>query len=124
MKDYSDPRGPVRTITAIEERTDATLLTLDCGHVGRFNQIFHYKLGNPVRCHECNNVTCPVCGRQVSLAVLGVNMAGDRRLNFHHAGDASEGECAGSRKSLAEAREIHSALGLEARLRAVWRRSA
>jgi hypothetical protein len=49
----NDPRGPVRQIKAIEERSDATLLTLSCGHVGRFNQIFHYKIGEDCRCVRC-----------------------------------------------------------------------
>ncbi len=49
----NDPRGPIRTITAIEERSDATLLTLDCGHVATCNQIFHYKIGASERCTFC-----------------------------------------------------------------------
>lgn len=48
-----DPRGPLRNIIAIERWTGVTLLTLDCGHVGEFNQIFHYKLGHPIRCFFC-----------------------------------------------------------------------
>lgn len=51
----NDPRGPVRQIVAIEERTDATLLKLSCGHVGRFNQIFHYKLGHDCHCVQCSD---------------------------------------------------------------------
>jgi hypothetical protein len=48
-----DIRGPLRTITAIEETAGFTLLTLDCSHVSRCNQIFHYKVGAESRCTFC-----------------------------------------------------------------------
>lgn len=53
MNTSPDPRGPSRTIQAIEERRDITLLTLDCGHVGRFAQHFTYKTGRTVHCFDC-----------------------------------------------------------------------
>ncbi len=53
----SDPRGPIRKIIAIDDsRTDGTLITMDCGHVGRFNQIFHYTLGADLRCFQCREI--------------------------------------------------------------------
>lgn len=48
-----DPRGPIRTITDVEKRTDVALVTLSCGHVGHFNQTFHYTVGNDARCIRC-----------------------------------------------------------------------
>ena len=51
-----DPRGPIRQIVSIEQRTDVTLCTLTCGHVARFNQIFHYKIGSDARCIQCLNL--------------------------------------------------------------------
>lgn len=50
-----DPRGPSRVIVAIEERSDATILTLDCGHTSICNQIFHYEIGAPSGCLKCND---------------------------------------------------------------------
>ena len=48
-----DPRGPVRTIVAVERYPDRTDLLLSCGHTGRFNQTFTYKVGREVRCFTC-----------------------------------------------------------------------
>ena len=48
-----DPRGPTRTIVAVERRPDRTDLLLSCGHTGRFNQTFHYKVGSDTRCFAC-----------------------------------------------------------------------
>lgn len=48
-----DPRGPVRTIVAVEQRPDVTLILLSCGHTGHFNQIFHYEVGSDARCMQC-----------------------------------------------------------------------
>ena len=48
-----DPRGPIRTIIAVEKRTDVALVTLSCGHIAHFNQIFHYKVGSDARCRAC-----------------------------------------------------------------------
>lgn len=45
--------GPQRTIVAVEERSDATLVTNSCGHVSSCNQIFHYKIGTEHSCFEC-----------------------------------------------------------------------
>lgn len=53
MRYGTDPRGPIKQITAIEERSDITLLALTCGHVSKANQIFHYKVGADSRCFEC-----------------------------------------------------------------------
>ncbi len=52
-KTMADPRGPIRTIIAVEKLTDAALVQLSCGHVRRFNPIFHYKVGSDARCLEC-----------------------------------------------------------------------
>jgi hypothetical protein len=51
-----DPRGPIRQIVSIEERTDATLCTLTCGHVARFNQTFSYKVGSDQHCIQCKDL--------------------------------------------------------------------
>jgi len=53
QQESRDPRGPTRTITGIQERSDITLLSLSCGHTGRANQIFHYKIGEECRCFDC-----------------------------------------------------------------------
>jgi len=45
--------GPQRTILAVEERSDGTLVTNNCGHVERCNQIFHYKVGTEHSCFSC-----------------------------------------------------------------------
>lgn len=50
---FPDPRGPTRTITAITERSDATILTLSCGHVSDYAPHFTYKLGAYTRCFDC-----------------------------------------------------------------------
>lgn len=52
----NDPRGPIREIVSIEERSDATMITMSCGHTGRFNQIFHYKIGASVHCFQCGQL--------------------------------------------------------------------
>jgi hypothetical protein len=58
-----DPRGPVRTIIAVEcpithhadgrISKDNTLLTFSCGHVGTFANHFTYKVGSEARCFAC-----------------------------------------------------------------------
>jgi hypothetical protein len=48
-----DPRGPIRKITDINQRSDVTLVTMDCGHTGRMNQIYMYRIGANSRCYEC-----------------------------------------------------------------------
>jgi len=68
QQESRDPRGPTRTITGIEERSDITLLSLSCGHTGRANQIFHYKIGEECRCFDCGphgrpSTPRPVVGR-------------------------------------------------------------
>ena len=49
----TDPRGPMRTITKVERHTDRTDVTLDCGHVRQWNQIYTYTVGNRGRCFAC-----------------------------------------------------------------------
>lgn len=66
---FVDPRGPLRTVLAVEERTDTTLVTLICGHVGHFNQTWRYRVGDEHRCFACraqNELRSPSC-----LAVAG-----------------------------------------------------
>jgi hypothetical protein len=48
-----DPRGPMRRIVAIVERTDGTAITCDCGHTYDRAQHFTYKIGADIRCIEC-----------------------------------------------------------------------
>jgi len=48
-----DPRGKVRTITAVELTRGATLVTCDCGHVGKFAPHFTYKIGASIHCYSC-----------------------------------------------------------------------
>lgn len=48
-----DPRGPVRTATHVEARTDIVLVTLTCGHVGHFVPHFTYRVGDTHRCFRC-----------------------------------------------------------------------
>lgn len=48
-----DPRGPVRTITAIHESSGPTLITKDCGHTSEHAQHFTYKLGAQIHCFDC-----------------------------------------------------------------------
>lgn len=57
----NDPRGPVRTITAVGEVRrataptigDCTPVNLSCGHVSEMNWIFQYKVGAYCRCFQC-----------------------------------------------------------------------
>ena len=44
-----DPRGPRRTIEAV----DGSKVTLSCGHVREWNQTFTYHVGETGRCYEC-----------------------------------------------------------------------
>lgn len=55
-----DPRGPVRTITAVGEYRQSTTalggcipMTLSCGHISEGNFTFSYRVGDPSRCFEC-----------------------------------------------------------------------
>lgn len=54
---YQDPRGPIRRIVAVDsvntEHPDHTAVTLDCGHIRKFNPIYHYKVGSDARCLAC-----------------------------------------------------------------------
>lgn len=58
-----DPRGPRRTITAVEYGSlpdrigvgDAWLLTLDCGHISYGAPHFSYTVGKPSHCLECRS---------------------------------------------------------------------
>jgi len=52
----SDPRGPLRTIKAVEETPSATLLTLDCGHVNAHAQHFSYRIGDSCHCFACGQM--------------------------------------------------------------------
>lgn len=50
----SDPRGPYRTVLAVETTTSAHLVSLDCGHVAE--QVTHMTpplVGNQVHCIRC-----------------------------------------------------------------------
>lgn len=49
----SDPRGPKQPITAIDRQSDGTYVTLECGHVRQFNQIFTYSIGELANCLQC-----------------------------------------------------------------------
>lgn len=49
----TDPRGPIRTIKTIEETSSATLLTMDCGHVGSHAPHFSYAIGDSLHCFKC-----------------------------------------------------------------------
>ena len=48
-----DPRGPIRTIAAVEKRPNVALVTLSCGHVGHFNPVYRYTINADARCMEC-----------------------------------------------------------------------
>lgn len=48
-----DPRGPMRRIVAINERSDGTAITCDCGHTYNRAQHFTYKIGADIRCFSC-----------------------------------------------------------------------
>jgi hypothetical protein len=50
---YIDPRGPERTIVAVDKRSDGAYITLSCGHVRCWNQIFSYHVGEKGRCFTC-----------------------------------------------------------------------
>lgn len=54
----NDPRGPERKIVKVEPDPNggATRVTLDCGHVREFNQIYHYELGSRSRCLTCGKI--------------------------------------------------------------------
>jgi hypothetical protein len=52
-KTSADPRGPMRRIVAIVERSDGTAITCDCGHTYDRAQHFTYKIGADIRCIEC-----------------------------------------------------------------------
>jgi hypothetical protein len=49
---YHEPRGPLRTIEAIEERTAVTLLLLSCEHIETAPH-HHYQVGDDSRCFQC-----------------------------------------------------------------------
>lgn len=48
-----DPRGPLRTIVSAQHEPHAAIVTLSCGHVREFNQIYSYKVGEEARCFDC-----------------------------------------------------------------------
>jgi len=48
-----DPRGPLRTITKVQQTRSATLVTHDCGHVCSRSQIYSHKVGALSRCLFC-----------------------------------------------------------------------
>ena len=55
---YKDPRGPLRTIFAVEERSDAIVVTFTCGCVGRFvpHRRGAYRVGDDdVRAFNCQH---------------------------------------------------------------------
>lgn len=49
----TDPRGPVRTIEAVEATPSGTFLLLSCAHVVEHNQIYTYRVGDSSRCFTC-----------------------------------------------------------------------
>lgn len=51
-----DPRGPHKRWVTIQDGTSETLVTFECGHVGRFNQIFDYSLDAEHRCFDCGRL--------------------------------------------------------------------
>ena len=55
MNAERDPRGPLRTTLSVEEDPNGglTRVTLSCGHVRRFNQIYQYRVGEQHRCFAC-----------------------------------------------------------------------
>ncbi len=61
-----DPRGPVRTITAVgNTRETSHILTLNCGHVREFVPHYTYRVGDLCRCLLCVGHTCLGCGRSL-----------------------------------------------------------
>lgn len=56
MVSDKDPRGPERTIVAVEYKSHAALVTLSCGHVREWNQIYSYRVGDRGRCFACRKV--------------------------------------------------------------------
>lgn len=59
---FKDPRGPLQTITAIEDYRTTRLpnhsggcipVVLDCGHTLELNFTFSYRVGEQVRCSTC-----------------------------------------------------------------------
>ena len=53
MNTSSDPRGPERKVVKVEDLTNVTLVTLDCGHEREANQIHTYRIGETYRCLRC-----------------------------------------------------------------------
>jgi hypothetical protein len=49
----SDPRGPLRTATAVELKDGVPFVTLDCGHVRQFASHFSYRVGDTHNCFAC-----------------------------------------------------------------------
>ena len=53
METWHDPRGPERSLEAIEYTARCTLITLSCGHVSECNAIYAYKIGSTSRFMKC-----------------------------------------------------------------------
>jgi hypothetical protein len=49
----NDPRGPMRTILAVDSQSSVALVKLDCGHIAECNPIFHYVVGESLHCFNC-----------------------------------------------------------------------
>lgn len=51
----TDPRGPLRTVDAVERTPAANLVTFaECGHVGPKNATMMVRVGERVRCYDCS----------------------------------------------------------------------
>ena len=49
-----DPRGPERTIVAVDKSgTRVARVTLSCGHVREWNILYSYEIGERGRCLAC-----------------------------------------------------------------------
>ena len=51
--DLRDVQGPRRDVVSINQQSEATYITLACGHVGNFNQIFDYSKEKQMHCFDC-----------------------------------------------------------------------
>jgi len=49
----SDPRGPIREITKIEDTFSEVKLHLNCGHISLVNPIYSYKAEKTSHCIHC-----------------------------------------------------------------------
>lgn len=49
-------RRPHRKIKSVDARADGTTLVLECGHIGKYAQHFHYTVGHTIPCSACGKM--------------------------------------------------------------------